>query len=182
MADFHHMDDAEATSTATLNPPALGSLTATARRAVPQLSQTAERLVVARARVLTTSDAPTSSWRGIGRWLNRPRRVLLALAAVWVVAVFDLGFTLCEWGTMSFVEVNPIAARLLNGPVQTVVTFKFGLLGIGTLILLGLRRHFVAELGCWFLFASKVYLAIRWYIYYDCIFRGYIDPLITIPN
>jgi len=113
-----------------------------------------------------------------GRWLNRPRRVLLALSAVWVVAVFDLGFTLAEWGTMDFVEINPLAARILGGPEQTVMAFKFGLLGLGTIILLALRRHFIAELGCWFLFVSKVYLAVRWYVYYDCLLSGYVNPMI----
>lgn len=110
--------------------------------------------------------------RGFGTWLNRPRRVLLTLGAVWAISVFDLGFTLAEWGTSGFVELNPIAAGLLSGPPHAVAAFKFGLLGVGTLILLALRRYAVAELGCWFLLAVKVYVAVRWYAYFACLLQG----------
>lgn len=119
-----------------------------------------------------------SMHRRFGRWLNRPRRVLLTLAAVWVVAVFDLGYTLAEWGTVDFVEMNPVAAKVLSQSVRMVFVFKFGLLGAGTLILLLLRRHAVAELGCWFLFATMLYVAVRWYSYFDCLLHDYVNPLI----
>ncbi len=119
--------------------------------------------------------------RTFGQWLTRPRRILLTLTAVWVVAVFDLGFTLFEQGSAQFIELNPLAAKLMGGSAAAVMVFKFSLLGVGTLILLGLRRHSVAELACWFLLATKVYLALRWFSYYDCLVRGYLDPLIVAP-
>ena len=113
-----------------------------------------------------------------GTWFNRSRRVLLTLAAVWVVAIFDLGYTLAESGTGDFVEANPLAAKLLAGPTHVIVVYKFGLLGLGTAILLALRRHAVAELGCWFLFVLKLYVALRWYSYFDCVLHGYVNPLL----
>ncbi len=128
--------------------------------------------------------SPRRPWAGrrFGHWLNRPRRILLTLGLVWVAAIFDLGFTLAEWGTADFVEMNPLAARLLAGSAHLVVAFKFGLLGIGTVILLALRRHGLAELACWFLLVSKVYVALRWYSYFDCVLHDYVNPLITPPG
>ena len=123
-------------------------------------------------------SALPSAPRRFGRWLNRPRRILLTLAAVWVVAVFDLGYTLAEWGTADFVESNPVAAKVLSQSVRSVFLFKFGLLGAGSLILLLLRRHPVAELGCWFLFAAMLYVAVRWYGYFDCLLHDYVNPLL----
>jgi hypothetical protein len=118
--------------------------------------------------------------RWFGGWLNRSRRVLLTLTAVWVVAVFDLGFTLSESGTRMFVELNPFAAHLLGGSASLVIAYKFGLLSLGTVILLWLRKHFIAELGCWFLLAAKVYLALRWLSYFDYLVNGYVDPFLQV--
>lgn len=111
-------------------------------------------------------------------WLNRSRRVLLTLAIVWVISIFDLGFTLAEWGTPDFVESNPLAVSLLKGPSWAVGAFKFGLLTVGTAILLLLRRHSVAELACWFLLATKLYVAVRWFAYFDCLVRDHVNPLL----
>lgn len=123
--------------------------------------------------------APARDWRAPFRWLNRSRRVLLTLSAVWIVSIFDLGYTLSEWGSADFTELNPVAAQLLGGPQHAIVAFKFGLLSLGTLILLALRRHLVAELACWFLFTAKIYLAVRWLAYFDCVLHGYSNPLIN---
>jgi hypothetical protein len=134
-----------------------------------------------RAALLLDVPAPPPARRRFGRWLNRPRRVLLTLALMWVVATFDLGFTLAEWGTLHFVETNPLAAKVLGGPTQLIVAFKFGLLGLATVILLGLRRHLIAELACWFLLASQAYVGLRWYTYFDCLLHDYINPMISAP-
>ncbi len=120
--------------------------------------------------------------RSFGVWLNRSRRVLLTLALVWVVAIFDLGFTLLEWGGQQFTELNPVAASVLGGPTQLVMAYKFGLLGLSTTILLALRRHAVAELACWFLLTLKVYVAARWYVYYVCVLHDKLNPFIKAPE
>jgi hypothetical protein len=118
-------------------------------------------------------------WTARFAWLNRPRRVLLTLAAVWIVAVFDLGYTLAERGSQDFRELNPIAAHILAGPSVAVMAYKFGLLSAGTIILLALRRHFVAELACWLLFAAMIYLAQRWCWYFGVLLQNYADPVET---
>ncbi len=115
------------------------------------------------------------------RWLTRPRRVGLTLAAVWVLSLFDLGFTLLESDRGHFVEMNPIAAKLLDGPAAAVIAYKVGLVGVGTIILVALRRHSVAELGCWFLFAANTYVAVRWYVYYGCTLTGDPNRFIMAP-
>ncbi len=117
-----------------------------------------------------------------GGWLNRPRRILLSLTLCWVVAVFDLGYTLSESGSNDFVELNPVAMRVLMGSPQVVMAYKFGLLGLTTIILLLLRRYRVAELGCWFLLAAQVYVATRWFTYFDCLLHSRMSVLIAAPD
>ncbi len=115
-----------------------------------------------------------------GSYLNRSRRVLLTLAGVWVVGVFDLGFTLSEWGSQHFIESNPLAAHLLHGPESFVMAFKFGLLGFGTIIMLTIRKHAVAELACWFMLTCQVYVAARWYAYFNCVLND-TTTLLVMP-
>lgn len=146
------------------------------------LDQPAQRLAAARAQAAPGVAVNRDRRRSFGTWLNRSRRVLLTLALVWVVAIFDLGFTLLEWGEQQFTELNPVAASVLGGPTQLVMAYKFGLLGLGTTILLALRRHAVAELACWFLLTFKVYVAARWYIYYICVLHDKLNPLIKAPE
>ncbi len=109
-------------------------------------------------------------WFGVG--LTRPRRVLLALGAIWVISVFDLTFTLLERDNPAFTELNPLAAALLTGPTQLITAFKFGLLTLGSVIFIVLRKRRPTELACWFLLAAKVYVALRWYAYYDWLTRS----------
>lgn len=101
------------------------------------------------------------------RWLCRSRRVALALAAVWVLSAFDLGFTLHQARSSHFVEKNPLAARLLHASPLVLAAYKFALLGAATLILASLRGYAVAELASWFLLATCFYVGVRWYIYYE---------------
>lgn len=111
------------------------------------------------------------------RWLNRSRRVLLALACTWVVHVFDLGFTQLETYQEQFRELNPIAAKLLHNP-RAIVIYKFSLLASGSMIVLLLRRWQIAEMAAWTILASSVYLAIRWHCYYVSLASGIENPFI----
>ena len=110
---------------------------------------------------------PSAAPPGSASRLRRPQRVLLLLLGVWVLSAFDLGFTLHQARKHHFVEMNPLAARLLHGSPLTLVAYKFALLGAGTLILFCVRRHAVAELACWFLLAACFYVGVRWYVYYE---------------
>lgn len=109
--------------------------------------------------------------------LVRSRRVLWVLAAVWVLNGFDLGFTMVAHAAGHFTELNPIAADLLTQPWYYLTIFKFVCLAVGTIILLILARHKVAELGSWLLLAAYVFVAARWYDY----FNGMLDdPLLAL--
>ncbi len=109
--------------------------------------------------------------------MTRPRRVLWVLAAVWVLSGFDLGFTMVAHAYGHFTELNPIAADMLSQPWYHVTGFKFISLSAGSVILLMLSRHKIAELGSWLLLAAYVFVALRWYDY----FHGMLDdPLLVM--
>jgi hypothetical protein len=101
------------------------------------------------------------------RGLRRAHRILLVLAGIWVLNLFDLGYTLHQSQARHFTEMNPVAARLLNQPPLVLCAYKLSLLITGTAILVWLRRHAVAELACWLLLSCYFYVAIRWLVYYD---------------
>lgn len=102
----------------------------------------------------------------IFRWLIRPRRVLLLLAAIWVLNVFDLGYTLLESTQNHFVEMNPLAAGLIGEPTAMLVVYKASLVIIGSAVLLIFSRHSTTEWACWFLLAVYMYVGLRWCLYY----------------
>lgn len=102
-----------------------------------------------------------------GLSLPRRRRVLLLLAGMWLLHAFDLAFTFVASLLGNFVELNPIAAALLAMPWYYLAAYKCGLLLTGTIILTYVARHWVAELSTWFLFSVSLYVAIRWYVYFD---------------
>lgn len=161
-------------ATALVDPPATGTTRPVTAQpsAAPVLAAAEQAVEAIRAVPAAASRAKRTlrnrAWHWVRfPWLNRSRRVLFALASVWIIATFDLAFTTTEFGSHTFVELNPIAAKLLHGSETVVYAYKFGLLGVGTLILLLVRRHFVAELASWFLFAAMFYVAVRWFAYFD---------------
>lgn len=111
------------------------------------------------------------------RWFTRPRRILLILFSVWVINAIDLAFTVNESTRHMFVEMNPIAALLLNS-TELLVAYKFIMVAFGSSILIALRRQRIAEISCWFLFAAHTFLAIRWSIYYAHLLETLNDPAI----
>ncbi|MDX2198816.1 MAG: DUF5658 family protein [Phycisphaerae bacterium] len=112
-------------------------------------------------------------------FLNRPRRILLALAATWVVHTFDLGFTLLEANSEHFRELNPVAATLLQDD-QAVIVYKIALLLLASVIILPLRRRHLAELATWLMLATSIYVAVRWHCYYLSLATGHINPFIAV--
>lgn len=104
----------------------------------------------------------------------------MALAGIWVLGVFDLAFTLHEALSPCFTEMNPVAAWLLTQPGYMIIAYKFTMLGVGSLILLYLRMHRVAELAAWFLLAVKLYVAGRWMLYYAALIENDIDPFVPV--
>ena len=113
-------------------------------------------------------------------WLTRPRRILLVLGAVWVINVFDLGYTLLESMRKDFVEVNPVAAQLVGTSPSELILYKTALVVTGSVILLVHRRHRIAELGCWFLLGAYLFVAIRWWLYYEHLLEALANPAVNV--
>lgn len=120
------------------------------------------------------------SLRAVATRFDRSRRVILLLAAVWVLNGFDLCFTMLEANGSFFRELNPMAARLLSSP-YALVTYKLTLVFLGSVVLIKHRTLRIAELGCWFLLATYSYLWIRWAEYYDHVTVTLSDPCIVGP-
>src|SRR5882672_1251507 len=98
----------------------------------------------------------------------RPVRVFLLLAAVWLLNGFDLLFTILADKLGCFIELNPLAAALLDdGDYAGIILFKIALVGGGTFILWHLRRHRLAEMSTWLVAFLYVGLAFRWYRFYE---------------
>jgi hypothetical protein len=113
-------------------------------------------------------------------WLVRSRRILLVLAAVWIINVFDLGYTLLEALYSDFIEMNPLAAKLIGASPHVLVGYKTVLSAIGSAILLVCRRHRAAELGCWLLLGAYVCVAVRWWSYYEQRLTVFDDPAVNV--
>lgn len=114
------------------------------------------------------------------RWLIRSRRIILALAAIWVINVFDLGFTLHESQRYHFVELNPVAASMLRDAPHLLVAYKISLVTIASAILIALRRERVCELGCWLILAVYGCVGVRWMFYYEELLATIPDPAINV--
>lgn len=92
---------------------------------------------------------------------TRPRRVVSLLVLLWVLNIFDLAYTIQAHRTGHFLELNPIARDLLYSP-WALAGFKLVAVSVGSVILLCLRRHRLAELATWFLLLAYASLTIRW--------------------
>lgn len=127
---------------------------------------------ISAVRELTAPTTPRSkvSVRDAFRALTRPRRIAIALLAMWILNLFDLHCTLSEAEQCHFVEMNPIAAKLMESPWWVLAAYKCALVGFGTAILIFLRKHSVAELGAWFLLTTYAYVGVRWYVYFECLY------------
>lgn len=80
--------------------------------------------------------------------------------------VFDFGFTWMAHAQGGFKELNPLVEPMLSGSWGAVAAYKASMTMVGTLILISLRRHGVAELACWFLMTTYAYVALRWYLFF----------------
>ncbi len=119
---------------------------------------------------------------GAGRvalhWLQRPQRVLLGVAVLWVFSAADLSLTLTERSRTFFTELNPLAAMLLTLSPEAVIVFKTALVMIGSAILLSNRMHVCAEYGCWLLVSVAGAVGLRWWMYYQHVMATFNDPAV----
>lgn len=100
---------------------------------------------------------------------SRSRRVIALLIVLCVLNLFDLAYTIGAHGAGHFHELNPIARGLLDNP-WLLASFKCLAVATGTVILVCLRRHRLAELAAWLLCLAYVALAIEWLDYCKALF------------
>jgi len=130
--------------------------------------------------------------RGLQRFIRRPssreRRVLLMLAAAWILSGFDLGFTIVARSMGILHELNPLASYFLGVHGERgIVVYKLALMVLGTAILWHYRRKPQAELSTCLVMLVYVILATRWYVYYDdrAMLEGFPDetlPVISVSQ
>jgi hypothetical protein len=101
------------------------------------------------------------------RWIDHApsRRAGALLAALWVLAMADLFFTIWahRFARFSFAEMNPIAAAMLaNGLVSSLIIFKLTVTLFATDIFWRLRGYRRAQLALLAMVIVYVMLALRW--------------------
>ena len=97
---------------------------------------------------------------------SRPRRVVWLLVLLWMLNIFDLTYTILAYRIGDFEEMNPIASQMLQQSWM-LIAFKLTGISLGTLILLMLRRHRLAELVSWLICLVYTALAFSWMTYYS---------------
>ncbi|MCK6484615.1 MAG: hypothetical protein HUU22_02540 [Phycisphaerae bacterium] len=105
----------------------------------------------------------------LGDWLaRRPVRVGLLLMAVALLNGFDLTFTIMACRLGPFIELNPLAASVIDTGNYTALTFyKIGLVAAGSFILWQFRAYRISEVGCWMLALLYTGVSLRWFRYYE---------------
>jgi hypothetical protein len=87
------------------------------------------------------------------------------VVALVVLNLADLAFTSLLVPTRSFVELNPLADSLL-GSLPALILVKIALVAGGTLLLLTLWRHKIAQLASWGTAVTYVFAAMWWVMYF----------------
>ena len=106
---------------------------------------------------LALADVPSDASR------RRLWRVAQLIAALWVLSLSDLFFTLWAHRFTDFNELNPLARALLDSrSFFGLVAMKLGLTALGAGIFWHLRRYARAEAALWALVGVYVLLALRW--------------------
>ncbi len=132
-----------------------------------------------------TLPAPTEGLLRNGsawwRQTSRPRRILILLAAVWILNGFDLGFTILAQLQGTLTELNPVARHLLPYGAVALLLYKLVALGIGTAVLWRCRHHASAEIGTWVALAVYVGVSLRWHVFYDAMNAMHTQSLLVLP-
>lgn len=97
----------------------------------------------------------------------RQRRVLLLLAALWVLNIFDCGLTLMAWTQGHLSEANPVARYVLGHGPESLVLYKLTLVGASSLMLWRARFHPLAERAIWLLVVAYAVVAVHWRLCYE---------------
>ncbi|MEM7622304.1 MAG: DUF5658 family protein, partial [Planctomycetota bacterium] len=101
-----------------------------------------------------------------GFFAGRERRVVLLLAAIFIMSVLDLGLTIYMLSTVGMAEENPLARAVMQtGSPTLIALWKFATCIPAMYVLWRLRGHRAAELGSW---AGTILLAVvmvKWNLY-----------------
>ncbi|MBN1490838.1 MAG: hypothetical protein JXA69_13050 [Phycisphaerae bacterium] len=112
----------------------------------------------------------------------RPRRVLLLLAAVWIIQGFDLGFTVFAYEYGMFQELNPLGAWALQyGPIGAIL-FKAAMLAFSSVILWCFRKRLLSECLLWLVVFACVGLALRWQNYIEILAENPANTPLGVPD
>jgi hypothetical protein len=115
------------------------------------------------------SSAPVS--RSIGIWRLPPhcraRRTVVLLAAVVLLSVIDLVFTINQMQTHGMAEGNPLVVHLARQTQSVVVIslYKMVTVILSVGVLFRLRRHAQAELAAWCALIILSGLSVQWVRY-----------------
>ena len=99
--------------------------------------------------VLERREGRRGRWARCVHWVAEARshRVILLVAAIWLLNGFDLALTLLSHQQGLLDEQNPFAKSMLERGVASVVLFKIGLVMVGSYPLLRFRTVRITELG-----------------------------------
>lgn len=98
---------------------------------------------------------------------DRPRRVLVLLAAIVVLSLADLAITLSHLRSTGMVEANPVAAFLIRhtGSAWALGLFKVGTVMACVLLLFRVRHHVQGEIASWLALFILVGVSVMWHYY-----------------
>jgi hypothetical protein len=102
------------------------------------------------------------------------------LAALSVLAGFDLAFTQSQLERGNFAELNLLAAVVACGPAG-MATYKAVLFGLGATILYRYRGRWESEVGLWVLLACHLGLMVWWLAYLGAVETCLNDPAVVAP-
>ncbi len=112
---------------------------------------------------------------------DRPFRMVVLLAVVFVLNMFDLAFTQTQLIRGNFAEANVFATAAVDHGPAGIAAYKVLLFGAGAVILYRCRRHWQSEAGAWVLLTCYSALMVRWMIYLSIIEVCISDPVVGAP-
>lgn len=121
---------------------------------------------VATAIAMRASPHPTQRF---ARWFveARAHRVICLVLGVWLINIFDLTLTVIAHRQGILVEQNPLARRLLQDGVMSIILYKVGMVCIGSYPLLRFRTTRIVEIGAVVVLLAYALVAFRWHSCYD---------------
>ena len=96
---------------------------------------------------------------------GRSARIILLIAVISFLSLFDLVLTVRASQIGEFLELNPLARGMLRDPTALAV-FKAAVSAVAFTIFIIFRRRQLTEIACWTCCAAYVVLTVIWTMYY----------------